>query len=360
MSSLFPSLEPSKAGIPPTFQWPVKFCFYSILATYVLSIVTGNVSQVDRVWTFLPVIYSVYYALLPFWPKSPPLPLFPYAPEGLDRSLVNQLNPRALLMAGLQIIWMFRLSYNTWRRGLFSLREEDYRWEVLRAKVPKWLFQVVNLVFIAIIQNILLFLLALPTHNAVIVEPVHRGLKLSDYVLAFLSITTLIIEFVADNQQYSYQTHKRTGIYNERDWPWARIRWTQADVQRGFITRGLWAWSRHPNFACEQTFWILQAFFPILAMPRLEQLSRGQITPLVSLIPPLALCTLFFSSTIFTESISESKYPKAYRAYKRRVAMFVPFLTPVCGWILQLQGKKEYCDRLVYGDGITKENQKTE
>lgn len=226
--------------------------------------------------------------------------------------------------------------------------------------MPKWLFQILNLSFIAIIQNILLFLLALPTHNAAIVDPAYRGLKLSDYTLAILSIITLVIEFVADNQQYSYQTHKRSGIYNDREWPGARIRWTQADVQRGFLTRGLWAWSRHPNFACEQSFWILQAFFPILATPRLEKLSRGETTPLVSLIPPLALCMLFFSSTIFTESISENKYPTAYRAYKKRVAMFVPFLTPVWGWILHLQGKKEYCDRLVFGDVVAKENQKTE
>ena len=40
------SLAPVKAGIPPSFQWPVKFCFFNILTTYLLSIVTGNVSQV--------------------------------------------------------------------------------------------------------------------------------------------------------------------------------------------------------------------------------------------------------------------------------------------------------------------------
>lgn len=258
-------------------------------------------------------------------------------------------------------MWLFftyKLSQYTklkFNYDIFS-HEEDYRWELLRAKVPKWLFQVFNLTFIAITQNILLFLLAIPTHNAAILAPADRGLKLSDYILAALSLITLALEFVADNQQYSYQTHKRTGVYNANDWPGARIQWTQADVQRGFITRGLWAWSRHPNFACEQTFWLLQALFPILATPRLEKLAEGSITPLASLIPPLALCTLFFSSTLFTESVSEAKYPKAYRAYKSRVSMFVPFLTPVWGQILRLRGKKEYCDRLVYGDIIMRDN----
>jgi hypothetical protein len=76
---------------------------------------------------------------------------------------------------------------------------------------------------------------------------------------------------------------------------------------------------------------------------------HGDTTPLADIIPPLALCALFFSSTLFTESISVSKYPEAYRAYQSRVAMFVPFLTPVYGYILQLRGKKEYADQLVYG-----------
>lgn len=236
-----------------------------------------------------------------------------------------------------------------------SSKDEDYRWEVLRAKIPTWLFQVFNLAFIAIIQNILLFMLAIPTHNAATLPSEHHSLKTSDYVLAITSLLTLVIEFTADNQQYAYQTHKHSGIYNPKtEWPGARFHWTQEEVQRGFITRGLWAWSRHPNFACEQTFWILQAFFPIFATPSLHKLEHDEITPLSSLIPPLALCALFFSSTLFTESISESKYPEAYRAYKKRVAMFVPFLTPVWGWLLQVQGKKEHYDQLVYGAGDKK------
>ena len=108
----------------------------------------------------------------------------------------------------------------------------------------------------AIIQNILLFMLAIPTHNAAVIPPSQRALGTSDYVLAALSLITVAFEFVADNQQYSYQTFKRSGVLNKNEWPGARINWTLEDVQRGFVTRGLWAWSRHPNFLCEQTFWV--------------------------------------------------------------------------------------------------------
>ena len=95
---------------------------------------------------------------------------------------------------------------------------------------------------------------------------------------------------------------------------------------------------------------ILITLFPILApeSPALTH-SDASWTSLLPLTPALVLCWLFFSSTLFTEDISRGKYPEAYSAYKQRVAMFVPFLTPVWGWLLGLQGKKEKVEQLVWG-----------
>ncbi len=44
--------------------------------------------------------------------------------------------------------------------------EEDYRWEILRGRMSPITMAVFNLVFVAIIQNILLFALALPAYVA--------------------------------------------------------------------------------------------------------------------------------------------------------------------------------------------------
>ena len=88
-------------GIPPTFQWPVNFCLANSVVAFVLGVVTGNVSQVDRVWTFLPTIYAAYYALLPLWPSKSPLPLFPYVPDIVNPTIVERFSPRAVLMFGL-------------------------------------------------------------------------------------------------------------------------------------------------------------------------------------------------------------------------------------------------------------------
>lgn len=89
-------------GIPPSMQWPVKTCIYTTATVYVLSVLTGNVSQVDRIWTFMPTIYTAYFALLPLWPRVSPLPLFPFTPQEVHPNIATQWNPRALLMFGLQ------------------------------------------------------------------------------------------------------------------------------------------------------------------------------------------------------------------------------------------------------------------
>ncbi|KAF7970832.1 hypothetical protein HWV62_22780 [Athelia sp. TMB] len=284
----------------PTLKYPVKFCIATTITTYVLSIITGNVSQVDRVWTFLPTIYTAYFALLPLWPSQPKMYLWPYTPKDVPYFVKDEYSPRALLMFGL--------------------------------------------------VNIILLLLGIPAHTAAL-QP-HTPLTTSDITLGVLAVITLLTEFTADNQQYSFQTFKHGGMkLNENDWPGARIRWSEVDAKRGFVTRGLWAWSRHPNFLCEQTFWILITLFPILApgSPSLPTLPVTSVTSLYPLAPCLVLCTLFFSSTLFSESISRSKYPEEYSMYQSRVAMFIPIFTPIWGLLASVTGRKDAIDQALWG-----------
>jgi len=354
---MFPDFLPE--GVDPAFLWPVKFCTYITTAVYVASVATGNCSHVDRLWSVLPVVYTAYFALLSSWPtiaKPEEYPLFsPFVPQGVDITVRNGANPRAMLMLGLQVVWMFRLTYNAWRRGLLDPREEDYRWEILRQRIPGWLYQVFNLVFIAVIQNIILFMLGLPAYQTALLPPSQRGLTTADYVLAALSLLDVGLEFVADNQMFAFQTFKHEGKPDPHSaWPGSVIAWTKADAKRGFVTRGLWAWSRHPNFACEQSFWILQGLFPFVASGAAQKVLAGDYAPLLMLFPQFALCALFVGSTNFTEELSAAKYPAAYAAYQRRVSVFFPFVTPVWGWILDLRGEKAKLDKLVYGEGDAK------
>ncbi|KAJ2922830.1 hypothetical protein H1R20_g14216, partial [Candolleomyces eurysporus] len=345
-------------NVPPSLAWPAQFCAFVTAATWIASLVTGNVSQVDRLWTFLPTIYIAYYAFLPLFPQTQPFFLAPFTPKELGWRVATHYSPRALLMFGLTFIWMCRLSYNTYRRGLFRLSDEDYRWQVLRSTVSPLLFQFTNLVFISGIQNVLLLLLGLPAKTAAL--QADTSLSASDYALAALALTLLLVEFTADNQQYAYHAYKHSYLAREKNdktapyynqlehWVGSRLSWSLDDAKRGFVTRGLWAYSRHPNFFCEQSFWLVITLLPLLApsAPNLTTVPPSVIIASLSdseqrkawfeealypaavhLLPALSLSALFFSSTLFTESISKKKYPQAYAAYQKRVGMFSPLST---------------------------------
>lgn len=79
---------------------------------------------------------------------------------------------------------------------------------------------------------------------------------------------------------------------------------------------------------------------------------------LCHILPALALSALFISSTLFTESISNSKYP-AYKAYQKRVAMFEPSMTLIKVLKIKLvDGDKEEkeVERLVWGSPHVKKD----
>ncbi|KAG5350524.1 hypothetical protein C0989_010709 [Termitomyces sp. Mn162] len=364
------------AKVPSEYQWPVEFCAVVTVVVWVASLITSNVSQVDRLWTFLPFIYTAYYALLPLWPQEPSFFLCPYTPKSLGWATARDFSPRAVLMLGLIFLWMIR-------------QDEDYRWAVLRTKVPQWLFQIINLTFIAATQNVLLLLLSFPTKVASTFQP-HSPLATSDYILAVLALVDLAFEFTADNQQWAFHQYKHAYLPAEsengtsvepydkkKQWLGARLDFTPADAKRGFVTRGLWAYSRHPNFLCEQFFWWIITFFPFLSPPEpnfiftsfpwhlvpslsailqnfpytLYPLLSHLSEPLSDFVPALALSSLFFSSTLFTESISVGKYPKEYKAYQERVGMFSPLRTWEKGLVLAWRGRKKEVDDIVWGEG---------
>lgn len=85
-------------------------------------------------------------------------------------------------------------------------------------------------------------------------------------------------------------------------------------MNRGFITSGLWAYSRHPNFAAEQSVWLTLYNWAVVTTK----------TPLHwSLAGPVFLVLLFQGSTWLTELITAGKYPE-YADYQKQVGRFLP------------------------------------
>jgi len=255
------------------------------LLCFVVSSLSNNYSQVDKLWSLIPIVYVWMVAVH------------------------ASFEPRLVLMALLVTAWGLRLSYNFSRRGGYSWKfwagEEDYRWAVLRAKPElsaKWRWMVFNLVFISYYQMGLILLFTLPAVRSM------NGLPLgwADYLLAAVLILLIVMETVADQQQWNYHKEKKKALAAGGEIP--------DKYKKGFVHAGLWSLMRHPNYAAELAIWIVFYFFSVAATGKWLNWS---------VMGAILLVLLFWGSSSFSESISAGKYPE-YKAYKKKVPRFIP------------------------------------
>ena len=124
----------------------------------------------------------------------------------------------------------------------------------------------------------------------------------------------VVIEFFADQQQWVF--HKAKTAYNKHAKVPSEYKYTREQLDRGFNTSGLCAWSRHPNFAAEQAFWV--ALYQWACM---ESYTFANWT----FAGAFSYLILFQGSTWLTELLSAGKYPE-YKVYQERVGRFLPKL----------------------------------
>lgn len=112
------------------------------------------------------------------------------------------------------------------------------RWPVLRARLHPALFQAFNLTFIALTQNLLLLAITAPAYLAWRCR--NTPLNWVDAAATLLNAGFIALEAVADQQQWVFQTakHKKK----------AEGKRLTGDYHKGFLTQGLFRYSRHPNF----------------------------------------------------------------------------------------------------------------
>lgn len=249
---------------------------------------SGNNSQMDKLWSLLPEVYIWIIALR-------------------DGSL------RLIVMAILATLWGLRLTFNFARKGAYTLKfwagEEDYRWSVLREKKefrPHWKWMLFNLLFISIYQNVLVLATTLP---ALISMGASKPFGLTDILAAALMAAFLLLETVSDEQQWVFQTRKHRMLAEGK-----ALEDLPEPYNKGFNTFGLWNHSRHPNYLGEQGVWASFYLFSVGAGAGLFNWS---------LIGALLLIVLFQGSSAFAEEISRAKYPE-YAEYCRTVPKFIP------------------------------------
>lgn len=261
----------------------------SALLCFTLGEITGNNSQVDKIWSLLPIAYSWIIA----------------AKGGM--------HPRLIVMAVLVTLWGIRLTYNFARRGAYKLKfwegKEDYRWDTVRA-LPflqnKMVWMAFDLFFISGYQNALILMLTFP---ALVCMGSTVPFGWVDAVAALLMFGFIVYETVADEQQWKFQGKKWAMIHSGKT-----LEELPSPYNKGFNTLGLWNVSRHPNYLAEQAIWVSLYLFSIGA-------GVGIIN--WSMIGALLLIVLFTASTNLVEGISGDKYPE-YAEYCKKVNKFFP------------------------------------
>ena len=239
------------------------------LVVFVFSRLYRNSSFYDAYWSVAPPLLMFYW-----WSQSGP---------GVDQL-------RCWLVAVVVVLWAVRLTAN-WVYGFPGLHHEDWRYPMFRERAGRWEF-LVDLIAIHLIPTMQVFAGMLPVYVAV-TRP-GSGLVWLTGIAFVLGLAAVTVELVADVQLHRFVRDRRPGEV---------------------MDRGLWSWSRHPNYFGEFSFWFALALFGIAASP-----SDAWWLVLGS----LAMLGMFLGASIpMMETRSLQRRP-GYQDVIDRVPRFVP------------------------------------
>jgi steroid 5-alpha reductase family enzyme len=210
------------------------------------------------------------------------------AGAGVTWLLLAEPGPRGALAVLLASLWAARLALHIlWRsRG----KGEDRRYQVIRARnEPNFAFKSLYLVFL--LQAVLAWIIAAPLFGAVLGSSEPLGLL--DLAAALLWFAGFLLQSVADLQMARFQQ--------------------RPDAGGAVMNRGLWRYSRHPNYFGETLMW--WSLWVIAAVGGAWWTFVG---PLL-----LTFLLLKVSGVALTEKDIASRRPE-YQAYIRRTSAFVP------------------------------------
>ena len=224
--------------------------------------------------------YDAYWSVVP-----PAIVIFWWASSGTPADDV-----RAWLVVGVTLLWAIRLTAN-WVYGWPGLHHEDWRYPMLRQKAGRYEL-VVDFFAIHLFPTLQVFLGTVPVY--VLFTEAHRDVGWLDALATLVGIGAVAVEFVADLQMHRFVKEREPGQV---------------------MDRGLWSWSRHPNYFGEIGFWVALALFGVAASPgNAWWLFAGSV----------AMVAMFLGASIpMMEERSLERRPN-YQSVIDRVPMLVP------------------------------------
>jgi steroid 5-alpha reductase family enzyme len=236
--------------------------------TWVASLVRRDVSLVDRMWSLMIAGAALVYA------AQAPAPM-----------------PRAIAVQLLVLAWGLRLAaYITWRNWGHG---EDRRYQQIRARNQPH-FALKSLVIVFALQMVLAWIVSAPTLATVVGR---RGLGMLDVAGIAVALVGFLFEAIGDAQMAAF---KREAANRDR-----------------VMDRGLWRFTRHPNYFGEACFW--WGLWLIA-------LAAGGLAAAWTVVSPLLMTVLLLkvSGVAMLEKDIGERRP-AYRDYIARTNAFIPW-----------------------------------
>ena len=254
--------------------WPIALSGLALAAllallTWIASLVRHDVSLVDRVWSAMIAGPTLVYAALA-----------PAAGSGA----------RTVAVVVLVLAWGLRLAgYITWRNWGHG---EDRRYQAIRARnQPN--FELKSLAYVFALQMVLAWIVSAPALAALCGR---RALGVLDALGLALALAGFLFEAVGDHQMAAFKA-------------------APANVGR-VMDRGLWRYTRHPNYFGEACFWWGIG---------LVALGAGGAGAAWTLVSPLLMTVLLLKVSgvaLLERDIGERR--PAYGDYVARTNAFLP------------------------------------
>jgi steroid 5-alpha reductase family enzyme len=241
-----------------------------MVAAWAFGLVRQNGGWTDVFWTWGTGATLAAAALADFGAPSPP--------------------QRRWLVAGLMIVWMLRLGVYLTPR--VASHPEDARYAAFRKGDPKG--YPLKMLFVTLPQAPATALLAL---SVVLAARAPGPLGLRDALAVAVFIAAIVGETISDGQMKRFRDDK---------------------ANKGQVMdRGLWGWSRHPNYFFQWMGWLA---YPVIA------LDPARPVTWLSLSAPLVMFGLLrYVSGVppLEEAMLKSRGDK-FRSYQARVSVFFP------------------------------------
>ena len=272
--------------------------FYSLISEYdffpeilnsennkiLFKIFLSNIISTIIIW-LIGIYYNTASLYDPYWSVQTPiihLSLFLYK---------TKINIGNLLYILFILIWSIRLTLN-FIKSFNNISYIDWRYQLIKQNTGKF-YQLINLVGICIVPTIIVYIASIPSYLYLLNNYEFSFSDIFGYIIILISV---YIEMKADLDMLEYK----------------KLRKNKNEI----INKGLWKFSRHPNYFGEICFWYGVALVWIL---------RDLKNNLIGGIGAVLVNLLFLGISIPLAETHLMAYKKGYEKYKQSTNMLIPF-----------------------------------